>query len=173
MLTAPPPAPEAYSATIRRSDGGVTKLWITSVQKRIEYYLGDQLQSVIISDSEAREIRNYTPATRECLVTPMPPPGTEVWHPDGDAKLTPETSEMIDGRPCTRFGVDHGHGTTELRWYDEGTGLHRRVQTFDLTGKPALTLDWLDVQIGTPPSSVFNPLPGYREFKIPPQRRRR
>lgn len=148
-------------------------MWITSDRKRIEHYLSDQLQSVIISDSDAREIRNYTPAARECLVTPMPPPGTGVWHPDDEAKLTPETSEIIDGRPCTRFCVDYGRGVTELRWYDEGSGLCRRVQTFDLLGKPVLTIDWLDVQIGAPPISVFEPLPGYREFKIPPPRRRR
>lgn len=163
-----PEPPRIYSATIARSDGSSTKVYVSGARRRMDFYRNGQLERITVSHPDEGEIRTYRMQNRECLVTPMPS-NFSGWSDealDTEAVVTPERSEAMRELRCTRFRVTRDGRLAELRWYDERSGLCVKAQTFDAFGKPVLTVEWSDVSLEAPAESLFERLTGFRERKI-------
>ena len=76
-------------------------------------------------------------------------------------------SRVIDGRRCIRYVGRYRHHSEpckahEVHYVDAKTKMPRRVVTYNLHGKKALTMDYLNVVMGPPPRELFEIPPGYK-----------
>lgn len=82
------------------------------------------------------------------------------WRADG--------TEVIDRRRCLRFlgryrqGTGPSGGAHEVQYFDAKTHMPRRLVTFDIKGKKALTVDFLNVVLGPQPRDLFEIPIGYK-----------
>jgi hypothetical protein len=106
--------------------------------------------------------------SRECLIAPMPGNLSDLSADalDAGALVTAEACESVREFRCTRFRVTRAGLRSEVRWYDERSGLCIQTQTFNAFGQPVLRVEWTDVSLEAPPESVFERLAGFREVKI-------
>jgi hypothetical protein len=172
MLARMPRQPSSYSATIKRSDGKLSKVAIHGDQRRIELFVsGGSPNSIVVSDPTKRQLFSYDPGTRKCFVSRLPF-GMLLLRDFIDrvsrffgTKYFPEKAEMVNGFTCTCFGLPRNGQIIERCWVDEDSGLTIRKQTYDLTGKPVLTINFIDIVIGPPPQEIFEQLHGYEFVK--------
>ena len=167
MLETIPVAPSEYSAMVRRSDGHSSRRLILKGKRRIEKYVGDQLRSILIADEQRREIRSYDVAKQTFFVTAIPDEGLPEESATSisslGAEIRPEKEDFVSGRKCTCFQYFRQGLLCERNWFDEESGLCVLTQTYDMSGKPVLRIEWSEIVVGPPDSRLFEPLGGFEQ----------
>lgn len=170
-MSAPPQCPKHYSAKVVRSDGEPIQLVYADGRKgRQETHFGDGRTKILISRPDKGAIWALTPETKTYSQVKFTEDMVKKaarfiqslydWKADG--------AETIDGRRCLRFVGRYSPetGTSgaahEVHYIDAKTHMPRRFMTFNLKGKKALTVDYLNVVLGPLPPELFEIPPGYK-----------
>jgi outer membrane lipoprotein-sorting protein len=163
-----PPFPKSYSAEMVRSDGNRSVLYVDGWTRRLEFYPKSGQPSVVISRADKRVIWSLSPDTKTYSQTKMPAGMERAFDPDTLYDWSEDGIEMIDGRRCRRFVGRYREASGpigdahEVCLVDAETGMRRRVMTFDVKGKLALTIDYLNAKVGAPPRHFFEMPGGYK-----------
>lgn len=144
------------------------KIYVNGAHRRMDAYKNGQLERMTVSEPSEGVIRTYRMQNRECLITPAPKEALEAHSAivDADAVVTRDECESLGESLCTRFRVMRNGHLSELRWYEDRSGLCIQTQTFDRFGNAALKITWTDVSLDAPPESVFERLRGFREVRV-------
>ena len=154
-----PQRPKHYSAKVVRSDGEpIQFVYADGWKGRQETHFPDGRTKILISRPDKGVIWTLSPETKAYsqvkFTRDMVTKATRFieslydWRADG--------TETIGGRRCLRFvgtyrseagppGAAH-----EVHYIDAKTHMARRFVTFNLKGKKALTVDYLNVLLGRP-----------------------
>jgi hypothetical protein len=124
--------------------------------------------SIIISRPDKRVIWSLSPDTMTYSQAKMPEGMERAFDPDTLYDWSEDGVEMIDGRKCRKFVGRYQQASGpigdayEICLIDAKTGMRRRVMTFDMKGKLALTIDCLNTKVGPPPRDIFEMPEGYK-----------
>ncbi len=163
-----PPLPPQFSAEIVRSDGDRTKVYLDGSMRRIEMYFQAGQSNIIITRPDKGLMWSLEPEAKTYSQSRLPKGLDRLLDPDTLCEWTLDGTAVIDGHQCRRF-VGRYRGQTgpigeayELCFVDVKTQMRRRMVTFDLKGKRALTIDYLNSVVGPPPRAVFELPEGYK-----------
>jgi hypothetical protein len=165
-----PQRPKRYSAKVVRSDGEPTGLVYADGPKgRQETRLPDG-NTILISRPDKGVIWTLRPETKTYSQVKFTKDMVKRaarfveslydWRADG--------TEVIDRRRCLRFlgsyrqGTGPSGGAHEVQYFDAKTHMPRRFVTFDMNGKKALTVDFLNIVLGPQPRELFEIPAGYK-----------
>jgi hypothetical protein len=170
-MDALPQRPMQYSATVVRSDDEPAgSVYADGPKDRQETHFLDGRIEILISRRDKGVAWALVPEAKTYsqfkFTDDMAKRATRFvkwlydWKADG--------TEIIDGRRCLRFvgsyrpGAGPSGSAHEIQYFDAKTHMPRRFVTFDLNGKKALTVDYLNVVVGPQPRELFEIPLGYK-----------
>jgi outer membrane lipoprotein-sorting protein len=163
-----PPFPKSYTVEMVRSDGDRTMLYVDGWTRRLEMYPKTGQSTIVISRPDKRVIWSLCPETKTYSQAKLPAGLERAFDPDTLYDWSEDGAEMIDGRRCRRFigiyreargPIGDAH---EVCFVDAKTGMRRRVVSYDVKGKQALTIDYLNSKVGPPRRDTFEMPEGYK-----------
>ena len=150
------------------SDGDRTMLYVDGWTRRLEMYPKTGQPTIVISRQDKRLIWSLSPDTMTYTQAKMPDGMERSFDPATLSDWSEDGIEMIDGRRCRRFVGRYRQASGpigdahEVCLIDIKTGMRRRMMSFDVNGKLAQTIDYLNAKVGPPPRDVFEMPEGYR-----------
>ena len=160
-MPALPSFPKSYTVEIVRSDGARGIAYVDGWTQRLELYPERGQPTILICRQDKQLIWSLSPHTKTYSQTKIPGGLERVVDPDSFFDWREDGSETIDGCRCLKFigvlGQAHKPvgSAHSVCFVDHNTGMRRRVIRYDITGKQALTTDFLKPRIGPPPSDIF------------------
>lgn len=167
----PIPLPASFRATIVRSDGDVSKVWLDGSKRRVELTAKNHPSTATIFrpdlgvmysvNTDEETFVEYPVGASEIGVINANIEDGEVWQHVGNSE--------IDGNSVDKYeswAVDSkSNYPRQLVFVDRETKMRRRVVTINKLGNPVLTIDYRDIVLGPQPPEVFEVPKGFTKTR--------
>lgn len=151
-----PPLPKEYSASVIRSDGDRSRVYLRGDRRRVETEFSNRQRHVVIARGDLgvgwlwqnADPWLETPMDWELVSGDVDPSTALDWKEHGSAN--------VDGETCIHFRGFADDGTMQEECFVLPSGIRRRMITYRTDGGVGIVVDCVDVELGPPAVELFD-----------------